>query len=53
MMIVPITSRERTYGFNNEVARKFCLANHSYQISPGGKPWRISRETQPMLCILT
>ena len=40
-MIVPITS----YGFNDyEVAREFCLANHSYKISPTGKPWRILRK---------
>jgi len=37
--------RARTYGFNDDiVAREICLANHSYEITPGGKPWRILRK---------
>jgi len=31
--------RVKTYGFNDdEVDREICLVNHSYKISPIGKP---------------
>jgi len=37
--------KSQIYDFNDDiVAREICLANHTYQITATGKPWRILRK---------
>jgi len=34
--------KEQNFGFNDDkVAREICLADHTYQLTATGKPWRI------------